>query len=236
MLARAVREVESAVERGAMRPSVRTKFQVVGLLVREERARVNKDQTRGEAYRAEQLRRLDGIATILAKSAARDTSLLALLAEDAVVSDAAATLKRDLLQDAGIEPAPEKPAVAAPKPDSDAQARRVVPQSVVQRQLANPFLAPDFSAAPREARPRLLAGWELISPLLKSFEYATATSSKALPEPATVRLSPGLELMPHQGRLVAAVAAGERTFLLADEPGLGKTAQALLAEIGRAHV
>ena len=51
----------------------------------------------------------------------------------------------------------------------------------------------------------------------------------ALPAP-TARFTPaGLELMPHQGQLVAAAAAGHRTFLLADEPGLGKTAQALLA-------
>ena len=35
--------------------------------------------------------------------------------------------------------------------------------------------------------------------------------------------------MHHQGQLVAAAADGHRTFLLADEPGLGKTAQALLA-------
>ncbi len=35
--------------------------------------------------------------------------------------------------------------------------------------------------------------------------------------------------MPHQSRLLASVAEGHRTFLLADEPGLGKTAQALLA-------
>ena len=35
--------------------------------------------------------------------------------------------------------------------------------------------------------------------------------------------------MPHQAQVVAAAAAGHRTFLLADEPGLGKTAQALLA-------
>ena len=35
--------------------------------------------------------------------------------------------------------------------------------------------------------------------------------------------------MPHQGRVVAAASEGHRTFLLADEPGLGKTAQALLA-------
>ncbi|MFC7572607.1 DEAD/DEAH box helicase [Klenkia terrae] len=34
--------------------------------------------------------------------------------------------------------------------------------------------------------------------------------------------------MPHQGQLVASVE-GHRSFLLADEPGLGKTAQALLA-------
>ena len=83
---------------GAAQPSVRTKFQVVALLVREERARVKADESRSDAYRAEQLRRLDGIATILAKTAARDTSLLALLAEDAVVSDAAAALKREMLR------------------------------------------------------------------------------------------------------------------------------------------
>ena len=35
--------------------------------------------------------------------------------------------------------------------------------------------------------------------------------------------------MPHQAQVVAAAAEGHRTFLLADEPGLGKTAEALLA-------
>jgi SNF2 family DNA or RNA helicase len=48
--------------------------------------------------------------------------------------------------------------------------------------------------------------------------------------PPSARFTPaGLELMPHQGQVVAAAAAGHRTFLLADEPGLGKTAEALLA-------
>ena len=56
-----------------------------------------------DAHRAEQLKRLDGIATILAKTAVRDSSLLALLAEDAVVSDAARSLKRDMLRAVGIE-------------------------------------------------------------------------------------------------------------------------------------
>src|SRR5690606_580479 len=67
--------------------------------------------------------------------------------------------------------------------------------------------------------------------LFRSFEYA-ATGEPAcmeLPEPRRVPLPAGRELMPHQARLVAATAAGHRTFLLADEPGLGKTAQALLA-------
>src|SRR6476660_6534561 len=50
-----------------------------------------------------------------------------------------------------------------------------------------------------------------------------------LPEPSSLRAPGGLELMHHQAQVVAAAASGHRTFLLADEPGLGKTAQALLA-------
>src|SRR5699024_1957257 len=40
---------------------------------------------------------------------------------------------------------------------------------------------------------------------------------------------PGRQLMPHQARLLESVRGGHRTFLLADEPGLGKTAQSVLA-------
>ncbi|MFI6677215.1 DEAD/DEAH box helicase [Kribbella sp. NPDC050470] len=230
VLARAVREVEGAVQRGAVQASVRTKFQVIALLVREERARVNADQSAAEADRTKQLRRLDGIATILAKTAARDTSLLALLAEDATVSPAAAALKREMMLDAGLEVPAEEPKRPEPAPANTSTARRVVPQSVVQRQLANPFLTPDFSSpAPKQVRPQRLAGWELLGPLFKSFEYATASASKSLPEPTSLRAANGQELMRHQARLIAAVANGHRTFLLADEPGLGKTAQALLA-------
>jgi len=231
VLARAVREVEAAVQRGPVMPSVRTTFQVVALLVREERNRVRSDDTATEAHRAEQLKRLDGVATILAKTAARDTSLLALLAEDAVVSDRAKALKREMLTAAGVEVAPEEVTVPEPTSASAATERRVVPQSVVSRQLANPFLAPDFSAAEQtRVRPRGLAGWELLGPLFRSFEYAGgAASCMPLPEPTSLRAPGGMELMPHQGRLIAAAAAGHRTFLLADEPGLGKTAQALLA-------
>ncbi len=230
-LARTAREVEAAALRGRVTPAVRTKFQAVALLLRDERARV-RTATGNAGHRAEQLKRLDGIAAILATTAVRDAGLLALLAEDATVSDAARSLKRQLEQDLGIESAPEEirpaPSATAPaEPES-----RVVPQTVISRQLANPFLAPDFSAVPqRTSRPRRLADWELLGPLLSSFERAGggAPACMALPAP-TARFTPaGLELMPHQGRLVAAAAAGHRTFLLADEPGLGKTAEALLA-------
>ncbi|MET0765447.1 MAG: DEAD/DEAH box helicase [Blastococcus sp.] len=232
VLARAVREVEAAAQRGPVTPAVRTKFQVVALLVREEHARVRAEETSSDTQRAKQLKRLDGIATILAKTAVRDTGLLALLAADAVVSDAARSLKRDMLRAVGIESAPDETTPTERAAPSATTERRVVPQSVVSRQLANPFLAPDFESVRQStARPRRLAGWELLGPLLSSFERAGggASACMALPAPSSRHAPGGRELMPHQARVVAAAASGHRTFLLADEPGLGKTAQALLA-------
>ncbi len=230
MLAKTVRQVESAAQRGKVRPSGRTAYQVVALLVREERARVKADASMREAERTNVLTRLDGIATILAKTAARDTSLLELLAEDAVVSASAVDLKNELLRAGGREPEPEE----EPEPDEAAEVattRRVVPQTVIARQLANPFLAPDFSAVP-SPRPRTnrLGDWELLDPLFRSFEYGGDATCMPLPEPEdVVHGIRDLELMHHQAQVVAAAANGHRTFLLADEPGLGKTAQALLA-------
>ncbi len=229
------REVDHALQRPPARPAVRTKFQVVALLVREERARVMADGGLSDRRRAEQLRRLDGLATLLARTAARDTSLLELLAEDARVSDAARAFKAATMRAGGLTP-PEEPA-PAPPPTSPAPGpgaeKQVVPRSVLSRQLANPFLAPDFAAAAERtaARARRLAGWELLEPLFRSFEYgATGTPAcMALPEASVASTPRSLGLMPHQAQVVAATAGGHRTFLLADEPGLGKTAQALLA-------
>ena len=230
VLARAVREVETAVQRNRVDGFIRLKFQVVALLVREERQRLKADPELSESQRGEELKRLDGIATILAKTAARDTTLLVLLAEDATISEAARELKNEMLRAAGAEPEPE------PEPEEEADplgvsaARRVVPVSVRQRQMSTPFLKPDFTAVPqRYDGPRRLATWELLGPLFRSFEQGGASSSMALPEPIQMKLPPGLELMKHQGELVASAAAGHRTYLLADEPGLGKTAQSLLA-------
>ncbi|MFC4942821.1 DEAD/DEAH box helicase [Pseudonocardia sp. GCM10023141] len=232
LLARTAREVEVAAQRGRVLPSDRTKFQVVAALARQERARV-RAEVGSDTGRSAMLKRLDGIALILAQIATLDTSLIELLGEDAVQSDAARALTRNLLKDAGVEVAPVE--VADPEPEAAAPAvpeRRVVPQSIVSRQLANPFLAPDFSAARPSAAPaRRLVTWELLGPLFSSFERAGAGSSPCmvLPRPRSLQAPGGRELMPHQGELVAAAAAGHRSFLLADEPGLGKTAQALLA-------
>ena len=231
VLSRTARELEAAARRGGATPAVRTKFQAVAMLLRDERARV-RAAAGSDSHRAEQLKRLDGIATILATTAVRDAGLLALLAEDSSVSDAARSLKLEMARNLGIGPAPEEitPAETATAPARTE--RRIVPQSVISRQLANPFLAPDLSAVPqRTSRPRRLDGWELLGPLLSSFERAGggAPACMALPAPTAQFTPAALELMPHQGQLVAAAAAGHRTFLLADEPGLGKTAQALLA-------
>ncbi|MDM8083313.1 DEAD/DEAH box helicase [Cellulomonas cellasea] len=233
VLAEVAREVDNAVRRPPTRPAVRTKFQVVALLVREERARVMADGSLSSAKRTQELKRLDGVATQLAKTAARDTSLLELLAEDARVSDAARAFKATVMRAGGLEPPEEEPTPAPPIAPAISTAPQVVPRSVISRQLANPFLAPDYEAAAERiaTRARRLAGWELLEPLFRSFEKAAtgAPACMRMPDARPAFASPGRVLMPHQAQVVAATTRGHRTFLLADEPGLGKTAQALLA-------
>ncbi|MCU1692556.1 MAG: putative helicase, superfamily [Frankiales bacterium] len=235
VLDRAVREVDAVVQSGRQRPATRSTFQASALLIRHERARLQTAEL-SEARRTAALKDLDAVATVLARTAARDGTLLTLLTDEAELLPDTRTVLADLQRAAGIE---EPYLPAAPSPTGPARAAtangrpagQVVPQSVVSRQLANPFLAPDYSAVAPLQRPRLLAGWELLTPLLRSFAEASggATSCMQLPAPIRWRTPPGLELMPHQAQLVAAAEDGHRTFLLADEPGLGKTAQALLA-------
>lgn len=233
VLAGLARDLDNAVRRTPRQSKTRITFQVVAMLVREERAKAMAATSGSAAKRAEDLKRLDGVATQLARIAARDTSLLALLAEDAQLSEAGRAYKATVMRAGGLEPPPEpEPATPAPAVATPGAERRVVPQSVISRQLANPFLAPDFGAAGQRAKPVVrLAGWELLEPLFKSFELAAPgePACMPLPPPAAVRVPEGRALMPHQAQVVAATAAGHRTFLLADEPGLGKSAQALLA-------
>jgi superfamily II DNA or RNA helicase len=230
VLLRGVREIETAVRRGQVGESTRVTFQATALLMREDRDRVKKAHTTA-ARKDEYLKRVEGIAAALARAAAGQSSLLALLSDDAPTLDGTRARLREMREQAGLEAAPDAPQ-EAPAESAAPLPRRVVPQSVVARRLANPFLEPDFSAAPaRPARPRLLAGWELLTPLLRAFETASggAPSCMPLPPPGSLAAPGGRELMPHQAQVVTAAADGHRTFLLADEPGLGKTAQALLA-------
>ncbi|MEL0149577.1 MAG: DEAD/DEAH box helicase, partial [Pontimonas sp.] len=234
ILARAVREVESAAGRGKVTAGNRVKFQVAALLVREERARAKEDASLSAAERQETLKRLDGLASIMAKTAAKDTSLIQLLAPEAKVSEAAKKLRRDFLVASGQELAPDDliivDEVAQVSPEV---AKQVVPASVRQAQLANPFMAPDFAAyqKPQGSVEGRLLNWELIEPLFRSFEQGSGggVASMELPPAANLSTPGGLDLMVHQSEFVESVRAGHRSFLLADEPGLGKTAQALIA-------
>ncbi|HWI32207.1 MAG TPA: DEAD/DEAH box helicase [Microbacterium sp.] len=240
ILARKVREVEAKAQRGKLGPTNRVKFQVIAFLVREERARVKADTAFTDAVRAELLKRLDGVATILAKTAARDTSLIQLLEVDQATSPVARRMRRDWLLESGAELAPDELIITdtAPKTTAVVPAalaeRQVTPPAIEARQLANPFLAPDLARpAQKDAPRRRLDGWELMGPLYKAFEIGAGGSAASmdLPEvPEYDRLSPkGLEVMPHQSRFLEAVRLGHRSFLLADEPGLGKTAESVIA-------
>ena len=234
-LAKAAREVEAAAQRGRVSPANRTKFQVIALLMREERAKAKLEAQAGDADKQEALKRLDGLASILAKTAARDTSLVQLLAPETPVSEQAKALRKQMLFAGGVdmvvddEHEPEQTPIVPP----EIAQRQVVPVSIVSRVRSNPFLEPDLESrtpAPHYSR---LSNWELLGPLLRAFETGAGggSASMDLPEaPKIDRLSPrGLELMPHQARMLEAVREGHRSFLLADEPGLGKTAQSLVA-------
>ena len=231
VLAREVRRVEGAVQKQRVTSLDRATYQAIALLARRERTRLRADESLAESRREIELKRLDGIAAILARTAAGDPSFFELLDEDAEVTSGVRALMREMQKKAGLEPDPEKPATPEPGTDAAAPERRVAPPSAVARQLANPFMKPEFSAPPTRPSTRRLAGWELIEPLLNSFEHASpgAPACMTLPAPTKVTVPEGLALMPHQAQVVGAAADGHRTFLLADEPGLGKTAQALLA-------
>ncbi|MCU1418292.1 MAG: box helicase [Schumannella sp.] len=233
VLARTVRTIENSAERGKVNPSNRTRFRVVAVLVREERARIKADAGLTDAERTKELTRLDGIATIMAKTASRDTTLIQLLTDNAPLTPAAQEIRRAMLLESGSELSPEDLIVVteAPVVAADVE-KQVVPQSVKQFQMSNPFLAPDFSAA--QAKPTTegrLNNWELIEPLFRSFETGAGggAATMNLPAPRSLDAPRGLELMIHQARFIEGARAGHRSFLLADEPGLGKTAQALIA-------
>ncbi|MBX3312217.1 MAG: DEAD/DEAH box helicase [Microbacteriaceae bacterium] len=232
MLARHARELEKAATKGKLNASNRTRYLVLARLMREEKAKV---ATLGEAEKAETLKRLDGLAAILAKTAALDISLITLLESADPLSSSAQKLRRDLLLEAGNELAPDDLIIIEDKPETDPLAeKQVVPPSVVRREQANPFMPPIFPQKKGdESGSGILANWEMLTPLYRAFEMGAGggTSTMSLPDaPEIDRFAPpGRAVMKHQAQVLESVRLGHRAFLLADEPGLGKTATSLLS-------
>lgn len=236
-LAKAAREVEAAAARGRVSPANRTKFQVAALVMREEKARLRTDSSVSDKERDESMKRLDGLAAILAKTAARDTSLIALLDAKAPTTPQARELRKQMLFAGGVDMVVDEP-VEHDRPkeglEQKIMERQVLPVSVKTRVRSSPFLAPDLNKIrPIEQHYSELRRWDVLPSLLKAFETGAGggAASMDLPEPPRFdRVAPAsLELMPHQAQLLEKVREGHRAFLLADEPGLGKTAQSILA-------
>lgn len=229
VLAMAAADVDRAISQRGVTPGTRARFQAVALLLREQRAEA-RTAPMSEVQRAAHMKRIDGLAVALARTAAGGASLFALLADDAPLLPGTTTAKRELRIKAGLGVEAESVVTRQPEATPARDQRQVVPPSAIARSLARPFLVPDYSAV-ATLRPRLLADWELIRPLLRAFEEsaADAPSCMTLPDPRDVHIATGLDLMPHQAQVIAKAKDGHRTFLLADEPGLGKTAEALLA-------
>src|SRR4051812_13562926 len=189
----AAADVDRAVTQRRVTSETRARFQAVALLLREQRSEA-RTAPMSEVQRTAQMKRIDGLAVALARTAARDTSLYALLADDTPLLPGTSTALRELRVKSGLDVGTEVVAEPQPETTTTRDQRQVVPQSAIARNLVNPFLAPDFSAAPA-ARPkaRLLADWELIRPLLRAFEESTADapSCMTLPDPRDAHIAAG---------------------------------------------
>ena len=231
VLAAAAADIDRAVSQRRVTSGTRASFQAVALLLREQRVEA-RTAAMNETRRAAHMKRIEGLAVAVAHTAARDTTLFALLADDAPLLPGTTAAKRALRIKAGLGVETGPVVTRQPETTPPEDQGQVIPQSALSRSLASIFLAPDYSTpSPARQRPRLLADWELIRPLLRAFEESTtgAPSCMTLPDPRDAHIATGLDLMPHQAQVVAKAKDGHRTFLLADEPGLGKTAEALLA-------
>ncbi len=113
VLAEIAREVDSAVRRPPTRPAVRTKFQVVALLVREERARLMADGGARPAAAPSSSSGSTGWRRCWPGPPPGTPRCSQLLAEDARVSDAARAYKATVMRAGGLEPPEEAPPARA---------------------------------------------------------------------------------------------------------------------------
>ena len=209
----------------------RTKFQVVALLVREERARVKADADR---HRGQRTGSSSG-STASPRSSPRPPPATPRCSRCSPRTPSSPTPPRAQARDAARPPASSPSRGARARRRADAAARRHRAASC--RSRSSRASSPTRSWPPTSPPPRARARRPPAGRLGAARPAVPRRSSTAAAPPACRcpsrrrrRTAPGAcELMHHQAQVVAAAAAGHRTFLLADEPGLGKTAQALLA-------
>ena len=195
--------------------------------MREERARAKADTELSDAARAEQLKRLDGIATILAKTAARDTSLIALLESEAPPTATAQKLRRDWLLESGTELSPDDLIITTERPVAEAGQRH---PAGARREAGHPAVGEGAPALQPVPRARLLAGCRRGADARAAASTRGSCSVRCSSRSSTARAArrpawtsrrrraidryspPGLELMHHQARFVESVRLGHRSL------------------------
>ncbi len=231
VLARAVREVEDAAERGSAMAPVR---QVPG-----DRAARARGARPGQGRRPTAPRRTGPSSSSASTASPRSwprrpratPPCWPCSPRTPSSPTRPARCRRDMLAASGAEPDPE----VEPERRGRASARLRAPGGAAVGRLAparQPVPRPRLRRRRAEPRPAPAAGRlgaaRAAVPVLRVRRQRRPPAWRC-PSRVLCGVPEGLELMPHQARLVGAAAAGHRTFLLADEPGLGKTAQALLA-------
>ncbi len=208
----------------------RSRFQAVALLVREESVRAQADSSLVVAHRDSLLKRLGGVATILAQTAAREPSLFSLLQEDAEVTDVARRLQLEMQLAAGLDPTADNDVARHVAVTASPAEKMALPRSVVAAQLANPFLAPDFTQAGPKVQGRLV-GWELIGPVLNAFEHPSPGASACMGASGAPGDAGAEGHGPHgpSGASAGRCVGGPPDLPPGRRAWLGKTAQALLA-------
>ena len=121
MLADAVRRVINNVEGGKVTATTLATFQAVALLVRELRAEAKAIPS--ERARNAQMRRVEGVAESLARTAARNASLLKLLTDDATLVPGTKDKIAELRTKAGMTPSEAPPEAAPRRPSRSPYAR-----------------------------------------------------------------------------------------------------------------
>ena len=206
MLARAVREVEAAVQRGRVTPV--GAHQVPGRRAAGPRGAGPGQGRRGRAARPS-APSSSSASTASPRSWRRPPPATPRCSRCSPRTPWSPTRPRAQARDAARPPASSRrPRTSRARAEPAADLRRasaaVVPQSVVVAPAGQPVPRPRLlrrRADPR--RPRRLAGWELLGPLFRSFEDAGggASSCMALPEPTSAAGAgrPGADAAPGAG-------------------------------------